>query len=343
MSLAETLVDLLKKSRDLAPLGDNFQRTLAADTPDGRMAAICAEIGETVLGRKLTFTFGESARLIVDASGRRLMRVLQIEPASVAHSDDPVFESRDDSRLAEQLSSIGRVLAAVCASDGALTVVSDASAEQYSTGSVGYAPDKLYEAAVAAPKIKPTPKVERPVVTNTVVMETPVETPPVKFSPTEAMKAMIREKVQAATNAAAAAAATHPGPAKILPNPVQKGPGPMPDDSLRAFFHEVQEDVSFCAVLNQGGNVEAVGGKDNDERILAFAADVMTDLDHWRDTTTRKLSKDQMIVLKASGIQNRSLALFSAENGAVIVIFLNTDLSRIFAVANKLLVEKRTK
>ncbi len=345
MPLADRLADLLQKSREPVLLADRHARLLDTTTPDDRAAAICTEIEETVLARKLTFRVGSNAELVIDAGGRRMMRVIHVTPDSMAPTGNIVFETRDDARLAQQMPALGRILAAVCAQDGQLTVTSDLPDGLYPTGAVGFPPDRLYDATVSSAKIKPPapkPATLKPAAVKAAppTEPTPAIAEPPKFSPTEAMKAMIRDKVKAATTAAAVAAATNPGPAKVIAPMISKGTGTMSNNRLRAFFAEVQNDVSFCAVLNGDGNVEAVGGKENDERILAFASDVMTDLDHWRDTTTKVLSQEQIIVMKAAGIQNQSLAYFSADSGAVIVIFLNTDLSRIFMVANKFLASK---
>ncbi len=343
MPLASTLVDLLQKSSVPVAVTDEHARLLATNSPDDRAAAICAEIGETVLGRKLTFRVGDQAAFAVDAAGRRMMRLIEVSPGAIAQPGDMAFEQRDDGRLTQQTAALGRVLAAVCAQDGPLTVTSGPPDGLYQSGAVGFPPDRLYDAAVASAKTKPIKAEKPPAPPAPVVTAKPATAEPAKFSPTEAMKAMIRDKVKAATTAAAVTAATNPGPARPSPAAPDKKAPTMLDERLRAFFNEVQNDVTFCAVVQGDGNVDAVGGKNDDDRILAFASEVMTDLTHWRDTTTKVLSMDQMIVMKAAGIQNQSLAYFTTEAGAVIVIFVNTDLSRIFMLANKFLVSKGPK
>ncbi len=346
MSLAEKLVEHLEKSRVVVSYDDDSFRILEGTTPAERLAALCAEIDETFLARKLTFGIGANATLSMDVGGRRLMRILEVSPAQIAAIGDADPEKPDASGAALSLATVGKMLAVFCFHKGPLRVKSEAAAGLYPTGAVGFTRENLFESAeragrdaatTAAPMTEPIPKPDVPAPNVT-----PAE-PPAKFSPTAAMKAMIRDRVNAATTAAAFSAAANPGPVKAAPVSQPKKATAMPENSLRAFFDEIQNAVTFCAILNAGGNVELIGGKDTDERILAFSSDVIADLDHWRETTTRTLSSDQMIVLKANGIQNQSLALFSTDKGAVIAVFANTDLSRIFAAANKTIVAKSPK
>jgi hypothetical protein len=335
MRLAQTLVNILQRSGDVEVPMPALGRLLLASTPDDRVAAICAEIGETVLQRKLTFRIGDKASLVVNAGGRRLIQVVSVEPPSLARAGDAIFGLRDDANLSVQMTALGRALAAFSGLDGDLSVTTAPADNAQAAIGVGFPPDKLYESAI--PKAKPAHKADRTAAaTSSTATTAAAAAPTAKFSPTEAMKAMIREKVAEATSAAATAAATNPGPSKAAAT-TAKPAGATGDESLRAFFAEIQNEVSFCAILNRDGNVEAVAGKEKDERILDHAEAIMADIVRWREITTTVLSRSQIIILKAAGIQNQSIAYFTDDYGVVLAIFVNTDLSRIFAAANKIL------
>jgi hypothetical protein len=335
MPLADTLADILQMSRDAATDTDGAHRALNSSSAESRATAICTEIGQTMLPRKLTFTTAPGAELQLEAGGRRLLRVLAVEPADLAASGDTAFLPRDDAKLAAQMKALARLIAAFAETGAGLTVTSDPAIGSYAAGALGFVPEKLAELAITEAKSKAAPKpVEKPpepaAKTPAPAAPEPV-VPARKIDPTAAMKAMIRQKVEAA--------ATAPKAAPVIASAGRRPAGASLDDSAcRAFFAELENQVEFCAVLNSGGNVEALSGQAREDSIVDFGAQIVADLHLWLKYTNEVLSKSQIVVLRAGGIQNHSVALFTDPYGVALAVFVNTDLSRIFQIANKLLV-----
>lgn len=333
MSLAETLTDILDRSRNGTLISKGGLRDLDRDLPIHRAEAICEELDETLLPRRLTFRAGDGAELVVHAGGRRLLKVVTVKPGDLAGDD--AFSERDDKQIAQQNQAIGDLVGRFAALSGGLTVQSAPPDRHYAAGAIGFMPDKIMDVARkrAASLTVAKPKAEAPVV------EAPApDMPPAaakKLDPTAAMKAMIRDK---------AAAPTAPKPAPAAPVIVSGKktmavvpPGSASDEQVRAFFNEVGPMVDFCAILNADGNIEAASGQLEDEGLLNFAGQIVRDMNRWRGLTHEVLSRSQIIVMRAGGIQNQSLAYFADDYGVAIAVFANTDLSRVFQVANKVL------
>ncbi len=339
MQLAETLIDILQQSRNQPALSEDGARLLDADSANARAAAICAEISQTMLPRKLTFMIGDEAKLVVDAGARRLLRIIRIEPDDIAQPAEDAFSFRDDKKLAHQSKSVGQLLGDFAAVDGVLTVLSGLAEGNYAAGALGFVPAKLLEISLEALKKKEPKKSAAkaaPEPEEDHVEIKPQPAPPEAAKPkvdaTAAMKAMIRQKTEAAAEAKAAAAAA-PAPAP------RKASGPK-DDRVRAFYSAVEAQVLFCAIVNSAGNVESASGQAGDQGLIDYAGDIVADMARWRKLTSEVLSKEQIIVMRAAGVQNQSVAYFADDYGVAIALFSNTDLSRIFQIANKILVPK---
>jgi hypothetical protein len=83
--------------------------------------------------------------------------------------------------------------------------------------------------------------------------------------------------------------------------------------------------------------VESVSGSLDDNAILNQAAQIVIDMRRWRNVTKDILSPTQLIVMRAGGIQNQSLAYFVDTYGVGMAVFSNTDLSRVFQLVNRVL------
>jgi hypothetical protein len=317
MAADTALLTLLHKARDSAAVPGTAARLLAADTAVARVDAICGEISETVLPRRLIFRIGDAGEIEVDAGGRRLMRVLKVSPTSLAKAGGPAFKERDDAKSADQMTALGALFGTFAGFDGTLTVESRIAQGVYSASAVGFSAERLREAASAASS-KASAQVAAPV----------APPPAAVADPAGALRAMINKKSQAAAVAPAAAPA---------PAPVSRGSRGS-DETLRVFFNAIEPSVLFAAILNREGNVEAITGKAANEEILACASDIVADLTRWRKYTATEIGPKQIIVLRAGGIQNHSIAYFLDDYGVALGVFANTDLPRIFLAANKAIV-----
>jgi hypothetical protein len=321
MPLAETLTEILQRSRDGEKFAAGGLRDIDEDRAMERAASICAEINETMLPRRLTFRVGQDSELVVHAGGRRLLKVVKVEPSALAKGGTDVFAERDDKALPLQHNAIGEMIGAFAARKGALTVLSSPPDTYYAAGAIGFMPDKLSDVArsKAAELWVPPPPEPKP------VAAAPVAEAAKKLDPTAAMRALIREKTQAAAQkpvVVAKPAAAAPASGEAL---------------LQAFFDQVGPQVDFCAILNADGNVESVSGSLDDNAILNQAAQIVIDMGRWRNLTKDILSPTQLIVMRAGGIQNQSLAYFVDAYGVGLAVFSNTDLSRVFQLANRVL------
>ncbi|GHC66772.1 hypothetical protein [Neogemmobacter tilapiae] len=321
MPLADTLIEVLQRSRDGEVFAAGGLRDIDEDRAMERAASICAEINETMLPRRLTFRVGNDSELVVHAGGRRLLKVVKVEPASLVKGGPEVFATRDDKTLAQQNKGIGELIGAFAARNGALTVLSAPPDTYYAAGAIGFMPDKLEEfaRATAAQLWVPPPPAAK------AAAPAPAGDAAKKLDPTAAMKALIKAKSEAAAQKPVA---------PVKPPSAQPATG---EALLQAFFDQVGPQVDFCAILNAGGNVESVSGSLDDNAILNQAAQIVTDMMRWRGLTKEILSPTQLIVMRAGGIQNQSLAYFVDAYGVGMAVFSNTDLSRVFQLANKVL------
>jgi hypothetical protein len=324
MPLAETLTEILQRSRDGEKFAAGGLRDIDEDRAMERAGSICAEINETMLPRRLTFRVGQDAELVIHAGGRRLLKVIKVEPAALAAGGDDIFAERDDKSLPLQHDAIGAMIGAFAARKGALTVLSSPPDTYYAAGAIGFMPDKLADVARSkAAQLWVPPPPEPKAVTPAPVADAGGAK---KLDPTAAMRALIREKTQAAAQKSVTALkpATTAAPA-------------TGEALLQAFFDQVGPQVDFCAILNADGNVESVSGSLDDNAILNQAAQIVIDMRRWRNVTKDILSPTQLIVMRAGGIQNQSLAYFIDAYGVGMAVFSNTDLSRVFQLANRVL------
>lgn len=291
-------------------------RMLHGATVDERIVAICTEIAETVLPRTLVFHIGDDAEIALDAGGRRLMRILRAAPATLAPADGPAFRARDDARAAEQLGAIGALLAAFADRAGEMNVTSGVASAIYPASAVGFSPERLREAAAKAAPVRKKAAAAIPAA--------PEPAAPAA-DPTDALKALIG-KMKVAPSAPPAAPAGRAGRGRAAS-----------EDAIRTFYAALEQKVAFAAILNREGNVEAVSGNQGNEEILACAADIVADLARWRKFTRDAVAPTQVMVLRAGGVQNHSIAFFADDYGVALAVFVNTDLSRVLGAANAIL------
>jgi hypothetical protein len=331
MSLAETLIDLLEQSRESFVTQDAGQRLLAATDDEARAAAICTEIGQTMLPRCLTFRDMKGTELVVDAGGRRLMKIISFAPDTLAQpTTELMSERRDEALVNAQTKAIGTLIAAFSrAASGDFAVASGPPDGKYLAGAIGFVPEKLHAACVEALKeIVPTPaKVAASALADSApqppppVAASPALEPAKRVDPTSAMRELIRQKTAAS--------------GKGNPEPAPRA-GLSPDEiTLNTFFDSVKGQVALCAILNKDGNVESVGGIDPIDGILELADEFTLDFTRWVEMTTSVLSRTQLIILRAGGIQNYSICCLTNTAGMALVVFLNTDLSRVFGLAER--------
>ena len=352
MSLAEKVVGLLQQSREGIVLKDAHSRILNAKDTEDLAAAICTEIGQTMLPRSLTFRGAKNSELVVDAGGRRLFKVKSFHPDTLAaNSPELMAERRDEPHATVQTEAIGALVAAfIRAAEGEVRVSSTLLGRKYGAGAIGFPPEKLLAAAVAALK-KFEPESPIPVVRTaansiegeeptTIRMPTsqadgviPAGTLVKRVDPTSAMRELIRQKTEAAAAASDAIA---------RPSLVAK-PGATADEAaLMSFFDAVKENVALCALLNSAGNIESIGGVGLFEGILDLNQEFKQVIDSWVNMTVPMLSRAQLIILRAGGIQNHSICCFTNRAGVALAVFVNTDLSRIFGLAERLVGARRS-
>lgn len=290
-------------------------RPLAAAGGLAALAALRREIGETILPRKLVVR-GGATPLTLWAAGRRLYGAAAGADAA-APAPKPSAED------------IAALLAQCAQSAEALQVESQPAATALGAAPSVLALDKLWPAVEAALAALP-PASARPM-----PPAAPAEpaVPPQDGIATEgaakphaAVKALIREKIASARKTATEG----PGPAK-------KAAAPKLDDApLRRAFAALAPQVDLCLLLNRDGNAEAIGGRAPDEAFLPLAAHLCPVLAQWLARSEALLGAPQLVVLRAGGIQNRSLALFVAPYGLTFALFANTDLPRLFQLAAEL-------
>lgn len=274
------------------------------------LAALRAEIGETILPRALVLAGGEEP-LTLWAAGRRLYGAAAGEgakgPAAKASAPD-----------------IAALLAEFAARAVDPCVESRPAQEALGAAPSALAPDKFWPIAEAALVALPPRSAKRkaPAEARPAPEAPKAETPPVAHA---AVKALIREKIAAARQA---------GP-RATEAPAA---APRLDDApLRRAFAALAPQVDLCLLLNRDGNAEAIAGRAPDEAFLPLAAHLCPVLASWLDRSQALLGAPQLVVLRAGGIQNRSLALFVTPYGLTFALFANTDLPRLFQLAAELM------
>ena len=93
MSDRERLEDKLQKLANADDVFDASGRVLPLDASDPARA-ILAEIDETMLARRLTFTNQKGVRVVMDVAGRRLLQLIEAEGIS-GDALAPIVESAD--------------------------------------------------------------------------------------------------------------------------------------------------------------------------------------------------------------------------------------------------------
>lgn len=289
-------------------------RPLPATGGAAALAALRSEIGETILPRKLVVR-GGATPLTLWAAGRRLYGAAA---GADAAAPAPKPSAKD----------IAALLAQFAQSAEALQVESQPAATALGAAPSALALDKLWPAAEAALAALP-PASARPLA--------PAAAPPAEAAlppqdgvatdeaakPHAAVKALIREKIASARKTTAEG----PGPTKTAVAPK------LDDAPLRQAFAALAPQVDLCLLLNRDGNAEAIGGRAPDEAFLPLAAHLCPVLAEWLARSEALLGAPQLVVLRAGGIQNRSLALFVAPYGLTFALFANTDLPRLFQLA----------
>lgn len=126
-ALTEELAGLLQKVAAAATPRAMPQRPLCAGDAAACAAAVIAEISETILPRRLTFTLEGDRRLVIEARGRRPVVVGDCSPEDLWQDDRAVLE--DAAGLPTDAAPVlAALIARFCGPGGALSVLSTASA-----------------------------------------------------------------------------------------------------------------------------------------------------------------------------------------------------------------------
>jgi hypothetical protein len=161
MSARTGIAEILARARDAAQPAAGPERALAAGDHFARRASILAEIDETMLARALCFRLG-TARLAVEARGRRALRVTALEPAEGRAEELRAKLDAGGLKPEEGCALLAELIHEFAAAEGALSIVSEASALPPSVVEHGHAaaelaaaaPELAAAAAAAAPKPK---------------------------------------------------------------------------------------------------------------------------------------------------------------------------------------------
>lgn len=149
MSLANRIAETLQTARRGA-FGESAARPLDGHTPAERLGAVAAEIGQTVMPRRLVISSSDGREIVLHAASRRLQRIELFVPAELAAAGDPIFAQRIEADLADQLRRLGALFAAFAGADGPIRVESDEPPFAYSADAVGFTTQELLDAAAAA-------------------------------------------------------------------------------------------------------------------------------------------------------------------------------------------------
>lgn len=152
MSARADIARILARARDSARPAAGPERALSSGDHFARRAAILAEIDETMLARALGFRLG-TARLTLEARGRRAIRVTALEPGEGRAAELRARLDQGGLPAGEECALIAELVHLFAASEGGLTVVSEASALPPGVVEKGHAADEL---AAAAPKLADT-------------------------------------------------------------------------------------------------------------------------------------------------------------------------------------------
>ncbi len=319
MSLSDSIVGILKRIKgDASKRGANI-RTLSALTAKEKLASVLAEISETVLPRALTFKIGDQASLSMDTSGRRLLRIIKIEPDPANRSGDIAFATRNDTELKKQVAAISELLAAFVKTDGALVVTSGEPGTVYSPNEAGFSEQELREACdkldLSDNKPGKTGKTGKTAGQGKT-----------KSTPGKAGAAKAKPAAKIATGAAK------------KKKPAAKAKPADPGKTMKAFLDANTSLCTGIAIISPDGSLKSSTGAAAENPDWAqIAKDICADMNTWTSATGDFIGTEQLVILKSPGLGDQSMCYLYLNGHIVAAIFRNSDLARILSSVSRIL------
>ena len=115
------------------------------ETGRAGVAHILEELGTAVLGQRLSFEFEDGARIVCEASGRRLVRLLTPAPARLTPEQVALFD-RDD-LAGEDAQGLADLLVGLCERNSGFAVTAQPLGDEIGPAHGGVAPAAIAEAA----------------------------------------------------------------------------------------------------------------------------------------------------------------------------------------------------
>jgi hypothetical protein len=154
VSLRDTVLGTLRAARR-ALAGESAARPLAPDPETGFAGAIIAEIGETILPRRLVFTGDDRRELAVEASGREVLRIGALWPEALRPPEFASLSGPDPLRHFERLHATAACLAAFAIGAGAIGVRIDPPEPDTRANEGGLSAEELLEQVRRRAKSEP--------------------------------------------------------------------------------------------------------------------------------------------------------------------------------------------
>ena len=341
MSLSDSIFGILKRIKGDVSKRETNTRALPALTAKEKLAAIFAEIDETVLPRSLTFRIADQTGLAMDIGGRRLLRIVRIEPDSLGGSDDVVFAVRDEARLKRQIDGISELLGAFVKVDGSLVVTSGEPGAVYSAKEIGFSEQELREACDRLDLSDHGSPASSASGSDREKPDEPGEIPPrAEDKPASGPGGAVIGTAQAEPVSKAAVADAKAGPVRAEPaaESGKKAAPPEPGKVIQAFL---DANTSFCtgiAVISPDGKLKsATGARNENPDWEKIATDIGADVSSWVAATGGFAGARQLIILKSPGLGSQSLGYLHLEGHIIAVNFRNADLARVLSSVSRIM------
>ena len=343
MSLSDSIFGILKRIKGDVSKRETNTRALSALTAKEKLAAIFAEISETVLPRSLTFRIADQTDLAMDIGGRRLLRIVRMEPDAPNGLDDVAFAVRDEARLEKQIDAISQLLAAFVKADGALEVTSGEPGAVYSAREIGFSEQELREACERLDLSDHKPPAPEPSGSDSEKPDEPGEVPAQAESKSApgsggAGAGAGAAKTGPASKKSAADTKSEPAGAKPAPGARRKKPAPESGGVIQAFL---DANTSFCtgiAVISPDGELKtATGARNENPHWEEIAAGIGADVGSWVGATGGLAGAEQLIILKSPGLGNQSVGFLHLDGHVIAMNFKNADLARLLSSVSRIM------